>query len=87
MDYLKDPVARLTQRFSLRIKRKLYRQAAQKISKARRAKFDELRRTLQYVEAKSFERNEAYESFQQSATYSGFTPVISAYEKLPFTCA
>jgi hypothetical protein len=26
-------------------------QAAQKISKARRAKFDELRRTLQYVEA------------------------------------
>jgi hypothetical protein len=30
---------------------KLCLQAAQKIAEARRAKFDELRRTLQYVEA------------------------------------
>ena len=34
-----------------------------KISEARRAKIDERRRTLQYVDAKSVERNEAYESF------------------------
>jgi hypothetical protein len=34
-----------------------------KSSKARRAKFDELRRTLQYVEASRAKRNEAYEAF------------------------
>ena len=38
-------------------------QAAQKDSEARRAKFDERRRTLLYVDAKSVERNEAYETF------------------------
>jgi hypothetical protein len=38
-------------------------QAAQKIPEARRVKFDELRRTLQYVEASWARRNEAYEFF------------------------
>jgi hypothetical protein len=35
----------------------------QKDSEARRGKIDERRRTLLYVDAKSIERNEAYESF------------------------
>jgi hypothetical protein len=38
-------------------------QAAQKDPEARRAKFNELRRTLQYVEANRARRNEAYEFF------------------------
>jgi hypothetical protein len=34
-----------------------------KISEARHAKFEELKRTFQYVEASRAKRNEAYESF------------------------
>ena len=34
-----------------------------KTSEARRTKIDERRRTLLYVDAKSVERNEGYESF------------------------
>jgi hypothetical protein len=42
-------------------------QAAQKISEARRAKFDERRRTWAVRCSEAIERNEAYESFQQPA--------------------
>jgi hypothetical protein len=37
-----------------------------------------------YVDAKSVERDEAYESFSIAAY--GFTPHMRAYENPPFTC-
>jgi hypothetical protein len=40
-----------------------FQQAAQKHSEARPAELDELRRTLQYVEANRASSNEAYEGF------------------------
>ncbi len=46
-----------------RLSENLCLQAAQKASGTRRAKFDELRRTLQYVETRRAKRNEVYEAF------------------------
>ena len=44
----------------------MFLQAAPKDSDARRAKIDERTRTFLYVDVKSVERNEAYESFFSS---------------------
>jgi hypothetical protein len=49
------------------LKNCLYR-LVKKTSEARRAKIDERRRTLLYVDAKSVERNEAYESFSTACS-------------------
>jgi hypothetical protein len=51
-----------------------FQQAAQKDSKARPAKFDELRRTFQYVEANRAKRNEAYEAFSSLPEARSLTP-------------
>ena len=56
----------------LRSAEKLCLQAAQKISEARRAKFDELRRTLQYVEANRASATKHMSLFSSLLSYAAF---------------